>query len=95
MGKISWFIIGAVFFTACGSAAVKFNYKFYNLAGNSYSGTLLGPTDKDYLPFTECKPVNNKQKCAVVFYTELAAIISDYKQTKQELIDLQRRCVPK
>lgn len=86
--------MGAIFFTACGSASVKFPYRWYNLTGNSYVGTLLGPTEKEDLPFTECKPVNNKQKCAVVFYSELAELIQDYKQTKSDLIDLQKKCKP-
>lgn len=94
MRGLSFFILGAIFFTACGSAAIKFQYKYFHLSGNPYTGTLLGPTEKDDIPFTECKPVNNKQKCVVVFYTELTSLIQDYKQTKQELIDLQKRCKP-
>lgn len=90
MGKI--ILICAFFLIACGAAQIRFPYKFYHLSQNPYTGTLLGPTDKDDKPFTECKPVAGKEKCVVVFYTELTALIKDYKETKQALSDLQRKC---
>lgn len=90
MKGLKWFILGALFFSACGTAAISFPYKFYHISGNSYSGVLLGPTKNDDIIFTECKPSAGKQKCVVIFYTELAKIISDYKETKQNLIDCQK-----
>jgi len=90
MGKV--ILLCAFFLIACGAAQIRFPYAFYHLSGNTYSGTLLGPTDKDDKPFSECSPVNGKQKCVVVFYTELNALIKDYKETKQALSDLQRKC---
>lgn len=74
---------------ACAAAPI-FPYKFYHLAGNSFSGTLQGPTPKDDIPFERCMPVNGKQQCVIVFYTELSALIKDYKQTKSDLISCQR-----
>lgn len=74
---------------AC-AAAPTFNYCFYHLSGNSFAGTLLGPEPKDDVPFERCIPVNGKQQCVVVFYTELNALVKDYKQTKQDLINCQR-----
>lgn len=79
----------ALVLLAC-AAAPTFNYKFYNISGNSFAGTLLGPTPKDDVPFERCLPVNGKQQCVVVFYTELDALIKDYKTTKQNLIDCQK-----
>ena len=86
------FLFIIVFLVACGTAPITFNYKFYHLSGNNYAGTLLGPTKNDDVSFTDCRPSSGKQKCVVVFYTELAKIISDYKETKQKLIYLGKRC---
>lgn len=74
---------------ACAATPV-FSYKYYNISGNSFTGTLLGPTPKDDLPFSQCAPVNGKQQCVVVFYPELQALITDYKTTKSDLIDCQK-----
>jgi len=92
LGIAKVILLCSVFLIACGAAQIRFPYKFYHLSQNTYTGTLLGPTDKDDKPFTDCKPVNGKQKCVVVFYTELNALIKDYKKTKQDLSDLQRKC---
>lgn len=82
------FILGCALI-GCAASPI-FPYKFYHLTGNSFEGTLLGQTPKDDLPFAQCKPVNGKQQCVVVFYTELTALITDYKQTKSDLIACQR-----
>jgi hypothetical protein len=74
---------------ACAAKPV-FPYKFYHLTGNNFAGMLLGPVDKDDIPFSRCAPVNGKQQCVVVTYSELTALINDYKTTKQKLIDCER-----
>lgn len=74
---------------ACAAAPV-FPYKFFHLSGNNFAGTLFGPKEGDDIPFTKCAPVNGKQQCVVVFYTELNALIKDYKQTKSDLIACQK-----
>lgn len=84
----------AGFFLACCliacAAAPTFNYKFYHLTGNNYAGTLLGAKPQDDVPFSQCAPTGNKQKCVVVFYSELEALIADYKKTKSDLIACQK-----
>lgn len=90
MNALKWFLLGAVFFFGCATAGIPFSYRFYHLTGNDFSGTLLGATEKDDEPFSSCKPVNGKQKCVVVFYSELNKLIIDYKDTKQKLVDCQR-----
>lgn len=91
MGSMKYFIFGisiGLMVTAC--AGVVWPYKFYHLSGNNFSGTLLGPKETDDIAFSECRPVNGKQRCVVVFYTELQKLVTDYKQTKQALYDCQR-----
>lgn len=90
MKGLKWFILGSVFFFGCATAGVPFFYRFYHLTGNDFSGTLLGANEKDDEPFTSCKPVNGKQRCVVVFYTELNKLVADYKTTKTALIDCQK-----
>lgn len=74
---------------ACAASPV-FPYKFFHLSGNNFAGTLLGKEDKDDLPFERCRPVNGKQQCVVVFYSELNALVADYKKTKSDLIACQK-----
>jgi hypothetical protein len=82
------FILGSSLI-ACAASPV-WPYRFYHLSGNNFAGTLLGPTDKDDIPFERCRPVNGKQQCVVVQYPELTALISDYKKTKSDLIACQK-----
>jgi len=85
---VAGFVAASALLVACAAAPV-FPYRFYNLSGVQFGGTLLGPTPQDDIPFSQCSPVNGKQQCVVVFYTELNALISDYKQTKSDLISCQ------
>ena len=85
---LAGFILGASLI-GCAASPI-FPYKFYHLSGNNFTGTLLGPQPSDDVPFSTCKPVGNKQQCVVVFYSELSALIKDYKQTKSDLIACQR-----
>lgn len=100
MGKLRFvagFALGALFFAACGTAEVKFPYKWFHLSPISTweveRGELVG--DGVRLPLKDCKPRRDAQGklvqvCAVVFYDELNRVIVDYKQTKQALVDCQR-----
>jgi hypothetical protein len=88
MKFLSGFILGCSLI-ACAAVPV-FSYHFYNISRNNFAGTLLGPTAADDVPFSRCAPVNGKQQCVVVFYSDLNALITDYKQTKSDLISCQR-----
>ena len=87
---------------AC-AATPTFNYKFYHVTPAAVWQTpaakLLGEKPQDDRALTECAPVpgtdpNGKpivdQRCVVMFYDELRALVTDYKDTKQKLIDCQR-----
>lgn len=91
------FVLGAIFFAACGTAEIKFPYKFFHVspiqAWEFPNGELRG--DKVRYELKRCKPVKNsegklEQQCVVVFYDELNKFVADYKNTKQALIDCQR-----
>ena len=88
MKFFSGFVLGSSLI-ACAATPISFAYKYYNISGNLFQGTLLGPTPQDDVPFQRCAPVNGKQQCVVVFYTELNTLIADYKNTKQSLVDCQ------
>lgn len=81
-------ILGLALF-ACASVPV-FSYKYFNISGNNFAGTLLGATQQDDVLFSRCAPVNGVQQCVVVFYPVLNALIVDYKQTKSDLIACQK-----
>lgn len=99
MKKLFYFILGAIFFFGCGTAAT-FNYKWYHVtptgAWDYPNGRLLGATQSDDFDLSRCKPVRRNEKgqliqeCVVVFYSELNRLIADYKTTKQQLIDCQK-----
>lgn len=91
------FLLGAVFFAACGTAEIRFPYKYFHISpANTWEksdGKLLG--DGITYELSKCKPVKNSegksvQQCVVMFYSELNKAIADYKTTKQQLIDCQR-----
>lgn len=100
MGKMKpvfFFALGAVFFAACGTTEIKFPYAWFHVspikAWEFPQGKLLG--DGVTHKLEDCKPRRNNdgemvQTCVVVFYDELTKVITDYKQTKQSLIDCQR-----
>lgn len=97
MGKIGFFVLGAIFFAACGTTEVKWPYKFFHASPISVwqvrGGKLVG--DGISYDLKRCAPVKNDQgkmvqQCVVVFYSELNKVISDFKNTKQQLIDCQR-----
>lgn len=100
MGKLKssfFFLLGAVFFAACGTAEIKFPYKFFHLSPTKTwdfpGGKLIG--DGQTFDLTDCKPVRNNQgqmvqRCLVFKYDEFNRAVADYKNTKQQLIDCQR-----
>jgi hypothetical protein len=99
--RIKWFILGAVFFSACGVANIQFPYKWFYASPIAVwefpAGKLLGAKPEDDKLLSDCKPTQAAdgklvQKCAVVFLDELEKLIVDYKQTKQRVIDLEKRC---
>jgi hypothetical protein len=99
MGRIAFFILGAVFYISC-ATAIKFSYRFYHITPAGVwdypNGRLLGAKESDDYDLSRCKPVRKNEKgqliqeCVVVFYTELNKLVAEYKQTKQALIDCQR-----
>lgn len=84
-----WGFVLGLSLAACGSIPV-FPYKYYNLSGNRFEGTLLGQKPGDDIPFSKCEPVNGTQQCAVVLYPALNALVIDYKQCKSDLISCQK-----
>jgi len=89
MGRITWFIFGAVLF-GCGASA-SFNYRYYILSANSYDGTLMAPRDKDDLPLSVCKPTPGKKgPCAVMLKDAYLKLKEDYLNLQTQLRDCQR-----
>lgn len=94
-----YFILGALFFSACSLSDVRFAYPFYHASPIAVwelsSGKLLGAKPENDRRLEECKPVKNAegkmvQRCLVMFYQDFEKLVADYKKTKQELIDCQR-----
>lgn len=101
MKRLAWFTLGAVFFTACGGAAINFPYRWFYptpIAVWEYPGAkLLGAKPEDDKLLSDCKPTTNAegkqvQKCGVIFLDELEKLVIEYKQDKQRIIDLEKRC---
>jgi hypothetical protein len=85
---LAGFIFCLIFFVGCAA----FSYRYYGLADVVYEhGTLLGPKEKDDLPFSKCAPSGNlKHPCVVMFTKEFMAFKQDYLDTQQKLIDCQK-----
>lgn len=64
-----------------------FAYRYYGLADVSYEqGTLLGPKEKDDLPFSKCEPsAQVKHPCVVMFTKDFIAFKQDYEDVKTKL----------
>lgn len=100
MKRALWFSLGAVFFAACGTAEIKFPFRFHHASPINVweypNGKLLGAREGTDRELRDCKPTRRDsqgrliQECVVVFYSELNKIVADYKKTKQDLIDCQR-----
>ncbi len=65
----------------------SFSYHFYGLKEVSYeNGTMLGPSDKEDVPFSKCSPTaSSKFPCVVMFAKEFYALKLDYEDTQQRL----------
>ncbi len=69
-----------------------FSYHYYGMKDVVYEhGTLLGPKEKDDLPFSKCAPGQLKHPCVVMFTTEFISFKTDYEDTKQKLIECQKK----
>lgn len=74
------------------AACAGFSYRYYGLAEVDYEhGTLLGPKEKDDLPFSKCAPNGEaKHPCVVMFTKDFMAFKQDYEDTKQKLKECQK-----
>lgn len=80
--------LACILLVACAGAG----FKYYGLQDVLYDhGTLLGPTEKEDLPFYKCSP-NSETKfpCVVMFSKDFFAMKQDYEDTKQKLKDCQK-----
>lgn len=93
MGRLVYFLLGALTFTACGGAAATFPFRYYNLKARSYEGALEGATDKDDLPLSTCAPrQGNLNPCQVMLSAETQRLKVAYRNLQIELEEAQRRC---
>jgi hypothetical protein len=91
MVKKRSFVVGffsAIFLMSCAGMTVK----YYGMAGVIYEhGKLLGPKDKDDLPFSKCAPTaTSKNPCVVMFATDFHKLKQDYQDTKMRLIECEK-----
>ncbi len=82
-------LVGCLWLLSCASVA----FKYYGLSEVTYDhGILLGPTEKDDLPFSKCAPSSQvRNPCVVMFATEFFAMKQDYEDTKQKLKECQKQ----
>lgn len=70
-----------------------FSYKYYGIQGVSYDqGTLLGPEQRDDIPFNRCMPsTSNRNPCVIMFAQDFFAFKQDYNDTKLRLQACEER----
>lgn len=91
MGRLSFFALGVMIAVAGCGAAAQFNYRYYAVKADNYSGKLLGPTEKEDLPFTVCKPSEGKAApCIAMLKDAYLQLKSDYLNLQTQLADCQR-----
>lgn len=80
---------GALLLAGCAG----FTYRYYGLAEVNYEkGVLLGPKEKDDLPFSKCAPSDQiKNPCVVMFAKEFFAFKQDYEDVKARLIACEKQ----
>ena len=85
---VSALILNLVILVGCAG----FSYRYYGLSEVDYEhGTLLGPKEKDDLPFSKCAPnAESKHPCVIMFTKEFFAFKQDYEDTKQKLKECQK-----
>lgn len=88
--KILFFQVGLLSLVA-GCAA--FSYRYYGLSQVNYDhGVLLGPSEKEDLPFSQCAPnTESKNPCVIMFTREFFAFKQDYEDTQQKLKDCEKK----
>lgn len=93
MGLRKSFLAGFITCLISFAGCAAFSFRYYGLADVVYEhGTLLGPKEKDDLPFSKCSPnAESKHPCVVMFTKEFMAFKLDYEDTKQKLIDCQKK----
>ncbi len=87
------FVFGALALAGCASA--QFPYKFYKPALEHYDGYLLGAKPSDDLPGSICLQGTTGTEganCVVMLRDAFFQMKADYLKTKQDLIDLQKKC---
>lgn len=92
MGLSRQFAFGFIAsFLIMGCAGAGFRY--YGLSGVNYNeGILMGPKEKDDLPFSRCAPIGNEAyPCVVMFAKEFFALKQDYLDTQQKLKECQKK----
>lgn len=70
-----------------------FSYHYYGLDGVTYEhGMLLGPKEKDDLPFSQCAPnASSKHPCVVMFASEFFKFRQDYEDVKMRLAQCEKK----
>ena len=70
-----------------------FSYRYYGLSEVDYShGVLLGPKEKDDLPFSKCAPNGeSKHPCVVMLTKDFFAFKLDYEDVSSRLIDCEKK----
>lgn len=93
------FAIASLMLVACAGAEIIFPYKWFHVSPAGVweypQGKLLSEKQEDDKPLSFCRPTKNQegkdvQQCVVMPYAELNLLISDYKGTKQQLIDCKK-----
>lgn len=92
MGLTRQFALGFIaclFVVGCAGAG----FRYYGLSGVNYNdGILMGPKEKDDLPFSRCAPTGNEAyPCVVMFAKEFFALKLDYEDTKQKLKECEKK----
>lgn len=80
--------LSALLLASCAGAG----FKYYGIKDVIFEhGTLLGPTEKEDLPFSKCEPnAESKFPCIVMFAKEFFAMKQDYEDVKQKLKECQK-----
>jgi hypothetical protein len=93
MGLKRAFIFGFLAALILIAGCAGFSYRYYGLSEVVYDhGNLLGPKPKDDLPFSKCAPnAQTKNPCVVMFTKDFYNLRLDYDDTKNRLIDCEKK----
>jgi len=82
-GKKKILFLSLLVLTSC---AASFPYRWYGLDCQECAGTLLAKDKKDDLPLSTCLPdADGKGTCAVLTFTEMDRLRSDYMEMQERL----------